>query len=43
VIPFNWCLPRYLPDFFPIKNKFMKATILEKEFELYLAEMMKRD
>jgi hypothetical protein len=20
VIPFNWCLPRYLPGFFPIKN-----------------------
>jgi len=24
VIPFDWCSPRYLPDVFPLKNKFIK-------------------
>jgi len=24
VIPFNWCSPRYLPDVFSLKNKFIK-------------------
>lgn len=30
MIPFNWCSPRYLPDFFPLKNKFMKNRSFRK-------------
>jgi hypothetical protein len=37
VIPFNWCLSRYLPGFFPLKNKFMKNYGFRKRLILLTA------